>query len=78
MAQGSYKENHYVAQWYQRPFLAAVGEQKFRYLDLQPETFLDPLGNTRQKKNLQRWGTGQCFKQTDLYDPVRSFGIDRD
>jgi Protein of unknown function (DUF4238) len=67
MAQGSYKENHYVAQWYQRRFLPAVGEQKFRYLDLQPETFLDPQGNKRQKKSLQRWGTDRCFKQTDLY-----------
>jgi hypothetical protein len=64
---GAYKENHYVPQWYQRRFLPATGEQKFRYLDLHPETFVDANGVTRQKKSLQRWGTSNCFKQTDLY-----------
>jgi hypothetical protein len=67
MGAGSYKENHYVPQWYQRRFLPASGEKKFRYLDLKPETFLDAKGVTRQKKSLQRWGTSSCFKQTDLY-----------
>jgi hypothetical protein len=67
MPKDSYKENHYVAQWYQRRFLPSDGEQKFRYLDLHPETFIDPSGVKRQKKNLFRWGTDRCFKQTDLY-----------
>ncbi len=67
MAQGIYKENHYVTQWYQRRFLPTTGEQKFRYLDLRPETFLDAKGIKRRKKSLQRWGTDRCFKQTDLY-----------
>jgi hypothetical protein len=67
MTQSNYKEDHYVAQWYQRRFLPAGGEQKFRYLDLQPETFVDPQGIRRRKKSLQRWGTNSCFKQTDLY-----------
>jgi hypothetical protein len=67
MANGTYKENHYVPQWYQRPFLPLTGEQKFRYLDLRPETFVDATGAKRQKKSLQRWGTNSCFKQTDLY-----------
>jgi Protein of unknown function (DUF4238) len=62
-----YKENHYVPQWYQRRFLPLIGEQKFRYLDLRPETFIDAKGVKRQKKSLQRWGTNNCFKQTDLY-----------
>jgi hypothetical protein len=53
--------------WYQRRFLPSDGEQKFRYLDLHPETFIDPSGVKRQKKNLFRWGTDRCFKQTDLY-----------
>jgi Protein of unknown function (DUF4238) len=64
---GDYKENHYVPQWYQRRFLPAAGEQKFRYLNLQPESFVDANGVKRQKKALQRWGTNGCFKQTDLY-----------
>jgi hypothetical protein len=67
MASTSYRENHYVAQWYQRRFLPAVGEQKFFYLDLRPEQFRDSNGVTRQKKALNRWGTNSCFKQTDLY-----------
>jgi hypothetical protein len=62
-----YKENHYVTQWYQRRFLPSTGEQKFRYLDLRPQTFVDAKGIKRQKKNLQRWGPDRCFKQTDLY-----------
>jgi hypothetical protein len=67
MVSTPYRENHYVAQWYQRRFLPATGEQKFRYLDLKPERFRDPNGVTRQKKALNRWGTDRCFKQTDLY-----------
>jgi hypothetical protein len=67
MANNEYKENHYVPRWYQRRFLPVGGEQKFRYLDLRPETFLDAKGIKRTKKSLQRWGTNGCFKQTDLY-----------
>jgi hypothetical protein len=62
-----YKENHYVPQWYQRRFLSSSGEQKFRYLDLRPESFRDSNGTLREKKCLFRWGTSSCFKQTDLY-----------
>jgi len=67
MVSTSYRENHYVAQWYQRRFLPAVGEKKFHYLDLKPDQFRDPNGVLRQKKALNRWGTDRCFKQTDLY-----------
>jgi hypothetical protein len=57
----------YVAQWYQRRFLPAIGEKTFHYLDLKPDQFRDPNGVLRQKKALNRWGTDRCFKQTDLY-----------
>ena len=67
MATAAYRENHYVAQWYQRRFLPAVGEKKFYYLDLKPDQFRDPIGVLRQKTALNRWGTDRCFKQTDLY-----------
>ncbi|WP_456668068.1 DUF4238 domain-containing protein [Bradyrhizobium sp. USDA 3240] len=63
----AYRENHYVAQWYQRRFLPAVGEKKFYYLDLKPDQFRDPNGVLRQKKAVNRWGTDRCFKETDLY-----------
>ena len=43
------------------------GEQKFCYLDLSPQSFTDPNGIAHEKKNLFRWGTTSCFKQTDLY-----------
>lgn len=67
MATTAYRENHYVAQWYQRRFLPVVGEKKFCYLDLKPDQFRDPNGVLRQKKALNRWGTDRCFKETDLY-----------
>jgi hypothetical protein len=67
MASTSYRENHYVARWYERRFLPVVGEKNFHYLDLKPEQFRDPNGVLRQKKALNRWGTDRCFKQTDLY-----------
>jgi hypothetical protein len=73
MQQNYYKENHYVAQWYQRLFLPSVGEQKFRYLDLHPDSLVDPTGKKRQKKTLFRWGTDRCFKQTNLY--TTRFGV---
>lgn len=67
MTGNAYRENHYVPQWYQRRFLPAAGEQKFYYLDMKPETFLDAKGVWRQKTGLRRWGTNTCFKRTDLY-----------
>jgi len=67
MATTAYRENHYVAQWYQRRFLPVVGEKKFCYLDLEPDQFRDSNGVLRQKKALNRWGTDRCFKETDLY-----------
>lgn len=62
-----YRENHYVAQWYQRRFLPPTGEKKFFYLDLKPEQFRDSTGIMRQRTALHRWGTSNCFRQTDLY-----------
>jgi hypothetical protein len=76
-AQGIYKENHYVTQWYQRRFLPSTGEQKFRYLDLRPQTFVDAKGIKRQKKSLQRWGTDRCFKLTDPDTTMRLKVIER-
>ncbi len=64
---GSYKENHYVPEWYQRRFLPIEGEKKFRYLDLMPDKFVDATGKVRYRKALQRWGVDRCFTQTDLY-----------
>ncbi len=63
----SYRENHYVAQWYQRRFLPKAGEQKFYYLDLKPEQVRDRLGRAHHKTALHRWGCNTCFKETDLY-----------
>jgi hypothetical protein len=63
----SYRENHYVAQWYQRRFLPNAGEQKFYCLDLWPEQIKDRHGRLHYKKALHRWGANTCFKKTDLY-----------
>jgi hypothetical protein len=67
MVSTTYRENHYVAQWYQRRFLPTVGEKKFQYLDSKSDHFRDPNGVLHPKKALNRWGTDRCFKQTDLY-----------
>jgi hypothetical protein len=77
MPTAAYRENHYVAQWYQRRFLPVVGEKKFHYLDLKPDQFRDPKGALRQKKALNRWGTDRCFKETDLYTSFWCLGVHR-
>lgn len=68
-----YRRNHYVPVWYQNRFLLPeMSEQKFRYLDLTPETFRDTKGILRSKTPLKRWGPTSCFRETDLY--TTSFG----
>lgn len=63
-----YKRNHYVPEWYQYRFLPEdLTEKKFRYLDLNPENFIDPTGRKRTKTALRRWGPPSCFYQDDLY-----------
>jgi hypothetical protein len=64
----SYRHNHYVPEWYQYRFLlTGLKEQKFRYLDLDPNTFRDPTGQMRTKTNLRRSGPPRCFAENDLY-----------
>jgi hypothetical protein len=67
MSSNAYTAHRYVPQWYQRRFLPKTGEAKFYYLDLKPETFVDPLGVRRCKTALRRWGTPKCFQEPDLY-----------
>ena len=57
--------HHYVPQWYQKRFLK-VGQTKYHYLDLHPETVVN--GNIRyQRRNLLHWGPAGCFCKDDLY-----------
>lgn len=62
-----YRRNHYVPQWYQRRFLPSSGEQKFYYLDLQPDILVSGNGIARKRKDVLRWGPNKCFAQHDLY-----------
>lgn len=62
-----YRNNHYVPEGYQRNFLPEVGEKKFYYLDLKPESINCGNGKIVKRKNLLRWGTDSCFAQQDLY-----------
>jgi hypothetical protein len=66
--QSGYRYNHYVPVWYQERFLpAGLSEQKFRYLDLQPDVVVDALGRRHPKTALRRWGPKLCFAEDDLY-----------
>jgi hypothetical protein len=63
----NYRRNHYIPEWFQRRFLLNDGrEQKFFYLDMNPDTvFLKKRQYVR--KSLLRWGPPSCFCQEDLY-----------
>ncbi len=68
MGEGPYRRNHYVPKWYQRRFFPdGMDEQKFFYLDLKPDTFLDGRGTTRRRNALRRIGPPNAFKEDDLY-----------
>lgn len=68
MANRPCTRNHYVPEWYQRRFFPdGIREQKFCYLDLSPDTFVDGRGIKRKRKALLRWGADSCFKAIDLY-----------
>lgn len=57
--------HHYVPQWYQRRFLK-VGQNRFHYLDLHPETLIKD-GVHHRRRNLLRWGPARCFCADELY-----------
>jgi hypothetical protein len=62
-----YRSNHYVPIWYQERFFpSGVGERKFFYLDLKPETKVSN-GRPFRRNSLLRWGPKNCFCQDDLY-----------
>ena len=62
-----YRRNHYVPEWYQRRFLSnGLGEAKFYYLDLHPDSSIS--GRWTYKRNaLLRWAPPRCFCERDLY-----------
>lgn len=63
-----YRNNHYVPQWYQRRFIPTDRiDRELFYLDLKPETFVDPRGVRHERKPLRRLGPRHCFAEDDLY-----------
>jgi hypothetical protein len=63
----TYRNNHYVPEWYQERFLpSSVAERKFYYLDLKPETRFSN-GRPYKRNDVMRWGPKSCFSQNDLY-----------
>jgi hypothetical protein len=62
-----YRENHYVACWYQERFMPETGEKKLHLLDMKPEDVKCGDGIVRKRKNILRWGTKNCFVERDLY-----------
>jgi hypothetical protein len=62
-----YRSNHYVPVWYQERFFPqGVGERKFFYLDLRPDTVVSN-GHSFRRNSLLQWGPKSCFCQDDLY-----------
>lgn len=60
------RNNHYVAQWYQRGFLNQ-GESRLHYLDLRPDRRVLSDGREIVKNNRSSRPTAECFRQLDLY-----------
>ena len=72
----TYKNNHYVPQWYQEGFIPqGVAERNLQYLDLNPDTFTTPNGRLVTGKAVRAWGASKCFAEDDLY--TRWFGATR-
>ncbi|HNP62462.1 MAG TPA: DUF4238 domain-containing protein [Woeseiaceae bacterium] len=60
--------NHYVPQWYQERFLApGRAEDKYYYLDLNPEKVARVDGGHFFRNELRRLGPVSCFKMDHLY-----------
>jgi len=63
-----YHHNHYVPEWYQKRFIdPSEQDQVLYYLNLNPETFVDPRGISHRKEPLKKTGTKQCFAEDNLY-----------
>lgn len=63
----NYTRNHYVPEWYQYRFLPnELKENKFFYLDLNPETIVS-RERSYKRKALLYWGPPRCFWESDLY-----------
>lgn len=67
----SYRDNHYVPQWYQRRFLLPR-QEKLHYRDLSPPLFVDRLGKRHPGNEVRQRGPVSCFQERDLY--TRVFG----
>jgi hypothetical protein len=64
-ANGGFKRNHYVPEWYQKRFMLP-GQGKYWYLDLKPEGVVRN-GHKFTRHDLLHWGPGSCFAEDDLY-----------
>jgi hypothetical protein len=60
------RNNHYVAQWYQRGFLQR-GQTMLHVLDLLPESHTFPDGGARDAPDLSRGSPKRLFCEFDLY-----------
>lgn len=63
---GKSRDNHYVAQWYQKGFFEP-GANQLAYLDLTPDRVPLPDGQFITKRTRFHSPTSRCFLQTDLY-----------
>lgn len=77
-----YQNNHYVPEWYQKRFLPNDQKDKeLYYLNLKPDTLVDPRGVTHVKKAIHKQGFRLCFVESDLYTtqfgPTQSRDIEK-
>lgn len=66
------RNNHYVAQWYQKGFLAPDSDLLY-YLNLTPDEIELPNGEVKFHKDCWHRPPSKCFVQYDLYTTV--FGL---
>ena len=63
-ANGDFKHNHYVPEWYQRRFMLA-DQSRYWYLDLKPKEVMQD-GHRFTRRALLPWGPARCFAENDL------------
>lgn len=67
-SKGSYRDNHYVPQWYQRRFMPEdQGQKELFRLNLKPRIFCGGDGVSRSERAESRQPTKKLFVQEDLY-----------
>jgi hypothetical protein len=66
-SEAAFRKNHYVPVWLQKRFLRGSGPNSFSRLDLNPDTYMDSLGNKKIGNSIRVLGPEKMFREFDLY-----------